>query len=90
PARFGEAVAATGATRVHIHVDLDVLDPAAMSGVSQPVPFGPSVAEVVAAIRAVREVLPCAGATLTGFSPVSPDAAVDDLGAILRIIGALA
>ena len=90
PARFGQAVAATGATRVHIHVDLDVLDPAAMSGVSQPVPFGPSVAEVVAAIRAVREVLPCAGATLTGFSPVSPDAAVDDLGAILRIIGALA
>ncbi|MAB19869.1 MAG: arginase, partial [Microbacterium sp.] len=55
-----------------------------------PVPFGPSVAEVVAAIRAVREALPCAGATLTGFSPVSPDAAVDDLGAILRIIGALA
>ncbi|MDZ8201661.1 arginase family protein [Microbacterium sp. SSW1-59] len=90
PDAFAEAVRATDASRVHIHVDLDVLDPAAMGGVSQPVPFGPSVAELVGAIRAVRDVLPMAGATLTGFSPASPDAAVDDLGAILRVIGALA
>jgi arginase len=31
-----------------------------------------------------------AGATLTEFSPSSPAAAVDDLGTILRLIGALA
>ncbi|MDZ8274463.1 arginase family protein [Microbacterium aquimaris] len=90
PAVFADAVRATGASRVHIHVDLDVLDPSAVGGVSQPVPFGPSVAELVGAIRAVREALPTAGATLTGFAPASPEAAVDDLGAILRIIGALA
>ena len=38
----------------------------------------------------LRERLPLAGATLTEFAPSSPAAAVDDLGTILRVIGALA
>lgn len=90
PAGVAEAVAATGATRVYIHVDLDVLDPSHMAGLSHPVPFGAAPADVVAAIRAVRERLPLAGAAITEFSPTSPAAAIDDLGAILRIVGALA
>ncbi|TDN88492.1 arginase family protein [Microbacterium sp. BK668] len=90
PATLTAAIEATGATGVYIHVDLDVLDPAAMTGVTSPVPFGLTVAQLVAAIAAVRGVAPLAGATIAGFAPSSPAAAGDDLGAILRIVGALA
>ena len=90
PAGLVDAVVATGASRVYIHVDLDVLDPAEISGVADAAPFGATRADVVAAIRAVRERLPLAGATIAGFAPTTPLAAVDDLGAILRIVGALA
>lgn len=90
PEAVADAVAATGASRVYVHVDVDVLDPAEVAGLTFPVPFGATVAEVVATIRAVRARLPLAGASLTEFSPATPEAAVDDLGAILRIIGALA
>jgi len=38
----------------------------------------------------VRARVPLAGASITGFAPPSPAAAVDDMGAVLRIIGALA
>ena len=90
PHLVADAVAATGASRVYIHVDLDVLDPGLMRGLTHPVPFGATPAEVVAAIRAVRARLPLVGASLTEFSPSSAEAAVDDLGAILRVVGALA
>jgi arginase len=90
PDAVADAVVATGAGRVYIHVDLDVLDPGVIAGVSHPEPFGAPVEDVVAAIRAVRARLPLAGATLAEFSPASPEHAVDDLGTILRIIGALA
>ena len=84
------AIAATGATAVYIHVDLDVLDPAAMSGVTASVPFGVSLADLIAAISRVRATVPLVGSSITGFAPSSPAAAVDDLGTILRIVGALA
>lgn len=84
------AVADTGATRIYIHIDLDVLDPSEISGVSSAAPFGPTRVAVVDAIRALRERFPLAGATVAGFAPASPAAALDDMGTILRIIGALA
>jgi arginase len=90
PDALAAAVAATGAAAVYIHVDLDVLDPAAMSGVTASVPFGVPLADLLAAITRVRAVLPLAGSSITGFAPPSPAAAVDDLGTILRIVGALA
>lgn len=90
PEALADAVAATGATRVHVHVDLDALDPAEMGGVAHAVPFGARTADVVASIRGLRARVPLAGATLTAFSPSSPASAVDDLGTILRLIGALA
>lgn len=90
PDALADAVAATGATRTHVHIDLDALDPADIAGVAQAVPFGARTADVVASVRCLRERLPMAGATLTEFSPSSPAAAVDDLGTILRLIGALA
>jgi arginase len=71
-------------------VDLDVLDPAVITGVAAPVPFGLDVPTLTAAIAALRERLPLAGASLSGFAPAHPSAVVDDMGAVLRIVGALA
>jgi arginase len=85
-----EAVRATGASRVWVHIDVDVIDPAEFSGVSSPAPFGASAAALAASIRRLREELPLAGATIAGFAPRSPVAAVDDLGAVLRLVGSLA
>jgi arginase len=90
PDALVEAVAATGAGSVYVHVDLDVLDPSEFTGLDMPEPFGLTGAEVVAAIRALRQRFPLAGAGVTEFSPASPVAAVDDLPTILRIVGALA
>ncbi|MFS0793296.1 arginase family protein [Microbacterium sp. 1P10AE] len=90
PEALADAVAATGASRVYVHLDLDVLDPAEIAGVALPEPFGARATDVAASIRRLRERLPLAGATITEFSPASPAAAVDDLGTILRLIGALA
>lgn len=90
PESVVDAVAATGARSVYIHVDLDVIDPAEMSGVTDAAPFGVGRAHLVDAIRAVRERFDLVGATIAGFSPASPAAAVDDMGTILRVIGALA
>lgn len=90
PSVLVDAVAATGAAAVYIHVDLDVLDPAAIAGVASPVPFGTGLDELVTAIRAVRARVPLAGASISGFAPASATAAVEDLGTILRVVGALA
>ena len=80
----------SGAEAVYIHVDVDVLDPAEIAGNAHPEPFGLAVAELTAAIAAVRAELPLAGASLAGYSPASAASATDDLGVILRVVGALA
>lgn len=90
PSALVDAVLATGADAVYIHIDLDVLDPAVMTGLTSAVPFGLAVADVTASIAALRERLPLAGASVCGFAPATPAAAVDDLGSILRIVGAIA
>jgi arginase len=84
------AVKATGAARVYIHVDLDVLDPAEFEGLDSPVPFGLSPAALVDLIRAVKSKYELVGAGITEFAPTSPEQAAQDLPTILRIIGALA
>ncbi|MBK4347465.1 arginase family protein [Lacisediminihabitans sp. G11-30] len=85
-----ESLVATGASRVYIHVDLDVLDPAFIDGVGFPEPFGVTLPQLLEVIAAAKAALPLAGAGVTEFAPAAPEAAVDDLGSILRIIGALA
>jgi arginase len=89
-AAIAEAVVATGADRAYVHVDLDVLDPAHIEGVSSPQPFGLEPAALVEAIGAIRERLPVTGASLVGFAPRSSEAGVADMGTILRVIGSLA
>ncbi|WP_207453157.1 arginase family protein [Herbiconiux sp. SYSU D00978] len=90
PDALVEAVAATGASSVYLHIDLDVLDPAEFAGIGFPEPFGLTVAGLVGLIRALRERFGFAGAGLCEFAPSSPAAAEDDLASILRIVGALA
>ncbi|MGW9156488.1 arginase family protein [Microbacterium sp. NPDC055665] len=85
-----DAVRATGASRVWVHIDVDVLDPSDFAGVSSSVPFGLSPAALSTAIRALRAEIPLAGATIAGFAPRTPADAVDDLGALLRLVGAVA
>jgi arginase len=90
PKRLVDAVKKTGASRVYIHVDFDVLDPAELEGLDSPVPFGITAAALIEAIRAVKEKYELVGAGLTEFAPTSPEQAEQDLPTILRIIGALA
>ena len=87
---LADAVEATGADAVYVHVDIDALDPAEVAGNAHPEPFGLTVAELTAAVARLRERVPLAGASLAGYSPASPAAADDDLGAILRVISVLA
>ena len=89
PGSVVEAIAQTGASRVYIHVDLDVLDPAEIDGVGYPEPFGLSVQQLVQAISEIRASYPLVGAGITEFAPSTPEASSDDLPSILRIISAL-
>ena len=89
PDALVDAVVATGAQAVYLHIDLDVLDPGAIAGVHFPEPFGLSADELVAAIAALRARFELAGAAITEFAPRNPDAAADDLPVILRVLGAL-
>ena len=94
PAELGAAtiakvLLATGASSVYIHIDLDVLDPAEIEGIGYPEPFGVALGTLLELIAAAKKTLPLAGAAITEFAPASPEAAADDLGSILRILGAL-
>lgn len=89
PSTIVDAVVATGATSVYIHVDLDVLDPGIIDGVSYPEPFGVQTSELTDAIRALRGRFELAGAAIAGFAPESLDAAEHDLPVILRVLGSL-
>jgi arginase len=83
------ALEQTGATHVFVHIDLDVLDPSALAGLSYPMPFGIDAAALAALLRAVAARFPLAGAAIAGFAPRSPESADDDLPTILRLVAAL-
>jgi arginase len=86
---LADAVGATGATSVYVHIDLDVLDPGVVAGVGDPQPFGIGLNELIAELRALLTRVPLAGAGIAMFSPESADAAESDLPAILRLLSAL-
>jgi len=89
PASLTAAVIASGASSVYLHIDLDVLDPAEFSGLLDPEPFGLAVPGLVAAITALTETLPLAGATIAAYAPASEEGKIDDAPTLLRIVGAL-
>lgn len=82
-------LAASGATRLYIHIDLDVLDPSEFSSVHSSVPFGLTVAELTATIRAAVSAIPLAGAAICEFAPADEAIAADDASSVLRILAAL-
>lgn len=84
-----DRLAASDAAAVYVHVDLDVLDPAEFSAVHDAVPFGITVAQLTAAIRAAVTTLPLAGAAVCEFAPSSATAAAEDLPTVLRVLAAL-
>lgn len=85
-----DVVAALGdAERVYIHIDLDVLDPSEFSSVHTAVPFGLSIAQLTAAVRAAVAAVPLAGAAICEFAPASSEAAAEDQPSVLRILAAL-
>jgi arginase len=90
PAALADAVAGSGASRVYLHIDLDVLDPAEFAGLLDPEPFGLPASGLLAAISALTERLPLAGATLASYAPASEEGRIDDAPTLLRIVGALA
>jgi arginase len=90
PAVVISALEATGASQVFVHIDLDVLDPSAMGGLSYPMPFGVGASALVELVKAVVARFPLAGAAIAGFAPGSAESADDDLPTILRLVGALA
>jgi arginase len=83
------AVAASGADRVFLHIDLDVLDPPAFASLLEPEPFGLDPGRLVAAVRALLARFTLAGATIAAFAPGTPEDAIDDAPTLLRLIGAL-
>jgi arginase len=85
-----EAVEATGATSVYVHIDLDVLDPSDIVGLGSPEPFGVQASVLVDSLKQLLERFPLAGAGITEFAPASPADAVEDMPTILRLVGALA
>ncbi|WP_181243227.1 arginase family protein [Glaciihabitans tibetensis] len=89
PQSLLDAVAASGATSVYIHIDLDVLDPAEISGVGFPEPFGITAVALVELITAAKQRFRLVGAGITEFAPADAGQILDDQPTILRLIGAL-
>jgi arginase len=83
------AIAATGATSVYLHIDVDVLDPGEIEGLGYAVPFGITAPTLTARIRDIGAAFRIAGASITEFAPSSAEAAADDLPVLLRIIAAI-
>ncbi|MFF7163725.1 arginase family protein [Streptomyces sp. NPDC008086] len=65
------AVAATGATHLYIHVDLDVLDPAHFTGLSCPEPGGLHPDQLRTALHALTRRFHIAGMGITEHAPAA-------------------
>lgn len=89
PTTLVDAVAATGAESVYLHIDLDVLDPGEIAGLLDPEPFGLSGSTLAATIKALREQFALAGATIAAYAPAAAADVPDDAPTILRVIAAL-
>lgn len=78
-------VAATGADAIHLHIDLDVLDPAVFGAVGTPEPDGLTLDELVNAVRALAARFVVAGLSVCEYeadgSPVQ--ATLDHLATTL-------
>lgn len=79
--------AMTGSPQIHLHLDLDVLDPDAAPGVTFPVPGGLSAAQLLEAIELVQARFSLAALTVASFTPDRDDASGTTLTAGLAVLG---
>jgi arginase len=90
PTVLVDAVAATGASAVYVHLDLDSLDPAAFTSVGYPVPGGVQPSAAAAAIAGLAARFELAGLAITEFQP-GDDAEVTraDMDVLRALVAAL-
>ncbi|MEJ3746194.1 arginase family protein [Actinomycetes bacterium KLBMP 9797] len=69
PSTVVDAVAATGADTVYVHIDLDVLDPDGFASVGTPEPGGVTADQLAAAVRALAGRFTLAGLAITEYEP---------------------
>lgn len=86
---LGAAVDALDVDEVYLHVDLDVLDPGEFDGVTDPQPFGATLADTIAGIAAASAQRTVVGAGITMFAPASDEEVPGYQSTILRLVGAL-
>ena len=82
PERLTEQMAARGFTKLHVHLDLDVLEPATFRSLSYPTPHGVTPDTLVTLLRALQETFELVGFTLTEFAPERPE----DLETVERLL----
>lgn len=87
--RIHEFLTDSGATRLYVHIDLDVIDPSEFTSVHVPVPFGLSVADLTRMIRGAVARVPLAGGAICEFAPADAAMANDDAPTVLRVLAAL-
>lgn len=78
---------ADGRPAVHLHVDLDVLDPTAAPGVAFPSPGGLSAAQLLEVIELVLARFSLVAVTLASFTPDLDDTSASTLAAGLAVLG---
>lgn len=74
---------------VHIHLDLDVLDPGEFPHLAYPEPGGPSVDQVAALLRRIAGDADIVGLTITEFAPASDEDARAGGAVIARLCDAV-
>ncbi|WP_207921260.1 arginase family protein [Micromonospora sp. KC721] len=86
PSVLLDEVAATGADAVHLHIDLDVLDPEVFGAVGTPEPGGLTLEQLVNAVRYLASRYTLAGLCLAEYEPRDDG----DLEVLTSLITALA
>ena len=87
PQELVATVAATGASHVYIHIDLDVLDPRHFAGQSCPEPDGLHPGRLRETLRALTGRFTLAGAGITEHAPAGADSDDRALRAIVEGLG---
>ena len=74
PDRLVGRVRATGVTKLHVHLDLDVLDPVEFPDTLVPTPHGASVDQIVENVRGLDAAFTIVGFSVVEFRPRFADA----------------
>jgi len=82
--RTASKLVADGASRTHLHVDLDVLDPDVLQVNRYTWPGGPDPESLQGAVSALAEALPIVGMTVSAYDP-----AFDPQGDVPPVVGKL-